>query len=96
MKPELGVSVTVAFEPLDAMEQTAACAPDLALIASEVNPALEELRDEGFVVHCLYNQEMAEHPQLYFSHSLATGDAVDLARKVATALDKMNLKRPRS
>jgi len=54
---------------------------------------LEELRDAGFVVHCLYNQETAEHPQLYFSHSLATGDAVDRARKVATALDKMNLKR---
>jgi len=91
VKPEMGVSVTVAFEPLG--NGRTACAPDLALIASEINPALEVLRDEGFVVHCLYNQETDEQPQLYFSHNLATGNAVTLAHKVARALDKMNLKR---
>jgi hypothetical protein len=28
----------------------------------------------GWFVGCLYNQETAEHPQLYFSHQLKTGD----------------------
>ena len=92
LKPETGVSVTVAFEPLGNNGQ-AAVAPDYALIASEVNPALEVSRAEGFVVHCLYNQETAEQPQLYFSHNLAAGKAIDLAKKIAKVLDKMNLKR---
>ncbi|MDQ6661591.1 MAG: DUF1259 domain-containing protein [Chloroflexota bacterium] len=93
LKPETGVSVTVAFEPLDSSGQYAAVAPDYALIASEVNPALAVARAEGFVVHCLYNQETAEQPQLYFSHNLKTGNPVDLAWQIYKVLDKMNVKR---
>ncbi len=92
LKPDAGVSVTVAFEPLGDDGQ-AVCAPDYALIASEINPALKVSRAEGFEVHCLYNQETAEQPQLYFSHNLATGNAIELAKKVAKVLDKMHLKR---
>ncbi len=91
VKPEAGVSVTVEFEPLG--NGQAACAPDYALIATEVNPALKVARAQGFAVHCLYNQETDEQPQLYFSHNLATGNAVDLAHKVARVLDTMNVKR---
>jgi len=91
LKPETGVSVTVAFEPLE--NGQTAVAPDLALIASEVNPTLEVLRNEGFEIHCLYNQETAEQPQLYFTHCLASGDAITLAKKLANGLDKMNLMR---
>lgn len=72
---------------------SAVCAPDYALIASEVNPALKVSRAEGFEVHCLYNQETAEEPQLYFSHNLATGNPIDLAHKVANVLKTMNVKR---
>ncbi len=92
LKPEMGVSVTVAFEPLGD-DGWAVCAPDYALIASEVNPALEVSRDEGFEIHCLYNQETAEQPQLYFSHNLKVGNAVELAQQVSRVLDKMNVKR---
>ena len=67
--------------------------PDYALLATEVNPALGVSRAEGFVVHCLYNQETDEQPQLYFSHNLATGNAINLAHKVAKVLDQMNVKR---
>lgn len=38
-------------------------------------------------VHCLYNQETDEHPQLYFSHQLKTGDPYELAREIRRALD---------
>jgi hypothetical protein len=92
LKPETGVSVTVAFEPLD-NNGFAAVAPDYAFIASEINPALEVARAEGFVVHCLYNQETAEFPQLYFSHNLKTGNAIELAQQIARVLDKMHLRR---
>ncbi len=97
LKPETGVSVTVAFEPIPDPngkdDQYAAAAPDYALIASEVNPALMVSRAEGFVVHCLYNQETAEQPQLYFSHNLKTGNAVELAKQISKVMDKINVKR---
>lgn len=92
LKPEMGVEVNVRFEPLGDNGQ-AVCGPDYALIASEVNPALKVSRDEGFEVHCLYHQETAEFPQLYFSHNLKTGDAVELAKEVSKVLDQMNVKR---
>ncbi len=93
LKPETGVSVGIEFEPLDKSGKSAACAPDYALIASEINPALMVSRKEGFVVHCLYNQETAEDPQLYFSHNLKTGDPIALAKQVSNVLDKMHVKR---
>ncbi|MEZ4869282.1 MAG: DUF1259 domain-containing protein [Caldilineaceae bacterium] len=92
LKPQMGVEVNVRFEPLGDNGQ-AVCAPDYALIAPEVNPALMVSRAEGFEVHCLYNQETAEHPQLFFSHNLKTGDAVELAKEVSKVLDQMNVKR---
>lgn len=93
LKPETGVSVTVAFEPLDQSGQHAAVAPDYALVASEVNPALEESRDLGFEIHCLYNQETAESPQLYFSHNLKAGNPIELAKEISRVLQKINVKR---
>ncbi len=89
--PDAGVDHTIAFEPLGGGR--AACAPDYALIAPEVNSALQTARAVGFEVHCLYNQETDEHPQLYFSHQLATGDPIDLARRVRHVLDTTNTKR---
>ena len=91
LKSDMGVSHTVAFEPLDGGKKTAV-APDFALIASEINPLLQMMREQGFTVHCLYNQETAESPQLYFSHQLAVGDAYDLARKIRKGLERTNTK----
>ena len=82
----------MAFEPLGNDGQ-AVCAPDYALIASEINPALRVSRAEGFEVHCLYNQETAEDPTALFSHNLTVGNAVELAQKVAKVLVTMNVKR---
>jgi len=89
LKSEMGVSHTVAFEPLAGRKRTAV-APDFALIASEINPLIQTMREQGFTVHCLYNQETAENPQLYFSHQLAVGDAYDLARKIRKGLEGTN------
>jgi hypothetical protein len=88
VKSELGVNHTIAFEPLG--DGRAAVAPDFALIASEVNPVMELQRREGFTVHCLYNQETAESPQLYFSHQLAVGDPYQLARAIRRSLERTN------
>lgn len=80
---------TVAFQPLGG-GQHAAVAPDFALLAAEVDPVVRLMRRQGFAIHCLYSQETAELPQLYFSHQLAVGDALDLARKVRRGLDRTN------
>jgi hypothetical protein len=90
ISPGLGVQHDIGFEPLGG--NLTAVGPDFALTASEVNPAMEITRKYGFAVHCLYNQETAERPQLYFSHQLAVGDAYDLARAIRRALEKTNTK----
>jgi hypothetical protein len=89
VEPDAGVEHTVAFQPLGG-GQRAACAPDLALRADEVVPVMRTMLGAGFEEHCLYNQETGEHPQLYFSHLLAVGDALDLARKTRRGLEHTN------
>jgi hypothetical protein len=92
INPFLNVMTNIVFEPLPGGGSNhAACGPDFGMIASEVDPVCRRMRANGFEIHCLYNQETAEDPQLYFSHQLATGDAIDLARKVRQGLDLMNL-----
>lgn len=91
LKPFAGIAHTVAFQPLDGGKGTAV-APDFALIASEINPLIQIMREQGFTIHCLYNQETAENPQLYFSHQLAVGDAYELARKMRKGLERLNTK----
>jgi hypothetical protein len=88
VKPELGVQHTVNFEPLGG--GMTAVAPDFALVASEINPVMSIMRKQKFAVHCLYNQETAESPQLYFSHQLAVGDAYVLAQAVRQGLELTN------
>jgi hypothetical protein len=85
---ELGLEHNIGFEPLGG--NRTAVAPDFGLTASEVDAVMAITRQYGFAVHCLYNQETAERPQLYFSHQLAVGDACDLARVVRRALEKTN------
>jgi len=86
--PGLGVSHEVYFEPLQ--DGRTAVAPDVALLAQEVNDVTRSLRRDGFDVHCLYNQETAEVPQLYFSHLLAVGNPYFLARVIRRALQQTN------
>jgi hypothetical protein len=88
VKPELGVEHTIAFEPLG--DGRTVVAPDFALVAAEINAVMESQRKQGFTVHCLYNQETAESPQLYFSHQLAVGDAYALAHAIRRSLEMTN------
>lgn len=89
IKPGLNIDTMVAFEPLPGPQHTAV-GPDFSLIAQEVDPVVRVMRAQGFSVHCLYNQETGEQPQLYFSHQLAVGNAIDLAHKIRRGLDRTN------
>jgi hypothetical protein len=87
VSPEANISTNVQFLPLDAAATSVAVAPDFSMTAAEVDPVCNAMRRAGFEIGCLYNQETSEHPQLYFAHMLATGDAQTRARQLRRALD---------
>jgi hypothetical protein len=55
-------------------------------------PVQTFMRAHGWFVGCLYNQETAEHPQLYFTHFLKVGDAYALATELRQALELTRVK----
>jgi hypothetical protein len=85
------VDINVAFEPLNKSGSYAAVVPDYGMVASEINPVIGFARKNGWDIGCLYNQETAEFPQLYFSHNFKTGNPYELARQVRQALNRMNV-----
>jgi hypothetical protein len=87
VSPEANISTNIEFLPLDDAGTRAAVAPDFSMTAAEVDPVCRRMRAAGFEIGCLYNQETAEHPQLYFSHMLAVGAPQDLAVKIRKALN---------
>jgi hypothetical protein len=68
-KPDTNIATNVAFEPLNKAGTRVAVAPDFSLEAGEVNTMIQTMRATGWDIGCLYNQESAEHPQLYFSRT---------------------------
>ena len=58
------------------------------MTADETQPVLALMRRAGWDVGCLYNQETAEDPQLYFSHLVKSGDPLTLAREIRAGLDR--------
>ncbi|HEU5030486.1 MAG TPA: DUF1259 domain-containing protein [Spirillospora sp.] len=89
--PDLGVSTSVQFQPLAGGK--AAVVPDFSMTARETQPVITVMRHRHWEVGCLYNQETAEFPQLYFSHMYRVGDPVALARQVREGLDRTAAKR---
>lgn len=90
ISPYLNVQTEIAFEPLEGGK--AAAIPDYSLLASEVNRVVGQQLHAGWEIGCLYNQEVAESPQLYFSHQFKTGDPLQLAREIRSALNLMNVR----
>jgi len=86
--PRLGIAHEIDFEPL--VNGRTAVAPDFALLPAEINIVMRLMRREGFDVHCLYNQETAEIPQLFFSHLLAVGNPYYFARAIRRILQQTN------
>ncbi len=64
---------------------------DNVLLASEVNPVIKALRDNGIEVTALHSHMLVETPRLFFMHFWANDDAQKLARGLRAALDKVNI-----
>jgi hypothetical protein len=86
--PSMGVATAINFQPTGGGK--AAITGDFVLTASEVNPVIKALRDNGIEVTALHSHMLTESPRLFFMHFWANDDAQKLARGLRAALDKMN------
>ncbi len=86
VSPHLNVSTNINFQKLP--DGRTAAAPDFSMTESEITGVMTIMRAQGWIVHCLYNQETDEHPQLYYAHMLKVGDELQLAREIRAGLDR--------
>ncbi len=84
------IMTNVSFEPLNKNGSQAAVIPDYGMIPSEINAVVSTMRSMGWDIGCLYNQETAESPQLFFSHMFKVGNPYTLAGEVEKGLDHTN------
>jgi hypothetical protein len=86
LRPEAGASTGIEFKPCGG--DNASVVPDFAMISNEINPVVNlMLNSFGWFQGCLYNQETAEFPQLYFDHMVKKGNAYKLAMEIRKGLD---------
>ncbi|HZU43855.1 MAG TPA: DUF1259 domain-containing protein, partial [Terriglobales bacterium] len=88
----LGVATGINFQP--AGNGRAAITGDFVLIANEVNPVIQALRDNGIQVTALHSHMLTEQPRLFFMHFWAVDDPAKLAHGLRAALDHMNNAKP--
>jgi biotin operon repressor len=89
--PAMGVAQAINFQPTGGGK--AAITGDFVLIASEVNPVIKALRENGIEVTALHSHMLTDNPHLFFMHFWANDDALKLARGLRAALDKVNVKK---
>ena len=87
----MGVATAINFQPTGSGK--AAITGDFVLVASEVNPVISALRENGIQVTALHSHMLSEEPRLFFMHFWANDDAVKLAQGLRAALDKTNSKK---
>lgn len=92
--PSMGLGTAMNFQPTG--NGRAAITGDFVLIASEVNPVIQTLREHDIEVTSLHSHMLTEEPRLFFMHFWANDDAVKLARGLRAALDRTNSRRPGS
>jgi hypothetical protein len=87
--PPMGSANAINFQPTGGGK--AAITGDFVLIASEVNPVLKALRENGIEVTAIHNHMLDDQPRLYFMHFWANDDAKKLAEGLKAALAHVNI-----
>jgi hypothetical protein len=88
----MGLATALNFQPTGGGK--AAITGDFVLRASEANPVIRMLRENGIEVTSLHSHLLSEEPRLFFMHFWANDDAVKLARGLRQALDQTTSRRP--
>jgi hypothetical protein len=86
--PAMGTGTAINFQPTG--DGRAAITGDFVMVASEVNPVIRALRDNGIEVTALHSHMLTDEPRLFFMHFWANDDALLLARGLRAALDWTN------
>ncbi len=88
VNPDAGISTTIEFRQIAPGRTSANVMVDFSMTSDEVQPVVDlMLLHLGWFQGCLYNQETAEEPQLYFDHMLKSADAYVLAAEIRQGLD---------
>ncbi len=88
VNPGANINTNIEFKPLNASGSMTAAAPDFAMTSTEIMAVMRTMRGMGWDIGCLYNQETAEHPQLFFSHQFKVGDPYVLAAEIRQGLNQ--------
>jgi hypothetical protein len=87
--PPMGSANAINFQPTGGGK--AAITGDFVLIAKEVNPVLNALREHGIEVTAIHNHMLDDQPHLFFMHFWANDDARKLAEGLKAALAHINI-----
>jgi hypothetical protein len=87
----MGSAEAINFQPTG--KGKAAITGDFVLIASEVNPVLTALRENGIEVTALHNHMVDDEPRLFFMHFWANEDLGKLLTGLNAALNKVAVQR---
>lgn len=60
---------------------------EFALLQKEINPVIDRVRQAGFTVSALHNHWVYEEPRIMYLHFQASGDPIQLAKGVRSAVD---------
>jgi hypothetical protein len=85
LKPAFALGGWVAFEPMGNMSIMMG---DLVLTEAEINPVMTKLLAEGLEITAVHNHLLRANPATFYMHVAGTGDPVQLARLLRTALEE--------
>ncbi len=86
--PAMGTATSINFQPTGGGK--AAITGDFVLLASEVNPVISVLTENGIAVTALHSHMLNDEPRLFFMHFWANDDAAKLAKALNHALGQTN------
>ena len=89
--PAMGVAQAINFQSTGGGK--AAITGDFVLTASEANPVIKALRDNGIEMTALHSHMLTDSPHLFFMHFWANDDSLKLSRGLRAALDKINIRK---
>ena len=88
----MGSAEAINFQPTG--KGSAAITGDFVLIASEVNPVLRALRENGIEVTALHNHMLDDEPRLFFMHFWANAPLPKLLTGLRAALSHVAVQAP--
>ncbi len=87
--PSMGVATSINFQK--AVKQVASTG-DFVLVASEVNPVIKTLTENGITVTAIHNHMINESPRLFFVHFWGYGSPEKIGGGLKAALEKVNVR----